>query len=259
MRNWFKKLGEEIIGFLLYIGKLTILFFQTLFWIFIPPFKKRALIEQLNKVGVNSFSIVFLTSIFTGIVIALQGAYQMQRISAEIYVASLVALSMWRGIGPVLTGLIIAGRIGASNTAEIGTMKVSEQIDALEVLATNPVKYLIVPRFLSLLVMLPILTIYANIIGMFGGFIVGVYKLDISPSMYLSMTFDALGFKDIFTGLIKSVVFAMIITIVSCFEGLDTKGGAEGVGKATTASVVISFIMIIAADCLFTMIFYFLM
>ena len=162
-----------------------------------------------------------------------------------------------RELGPVLTALVIAGRVGASITAELGTMKVTEQIDALRTLAANPVKYLVVPRFLALIVMLPILTVYSDFIGMLGGYIIGVYKLLIGSTIYIKMTFDTLALKDIFTGLFKSVVFAGIICIISCYEGFMTEGGAEGVGKATTFSVVTSFILIIAADCLFTALFYF--
>jgi phospholipid/cholesterol/gamma-HCH transport system permease protein len=182
----------------------------------------------------------------------------MQRISAQMYIASLVALSMTRELGPVLTALVVAGWVGAAITAEVGTMKVTEQIDALETLATNPVKYLVVPRFLALLFMLPLLTVYADFIGMMGGYIVSVFKLHINSNMYLNMTTDPLKLKDLYTGLLKSAIFAMIIVIISCYEGFRTEGGAEGVGRSTTLSVVTSFILIIAADCLFTALFYFI-
>jgi phospholipid/cholesterol/gamma-HCH transport system permease protein len=228
-----------------------------MFWLFSGPVKKKQVLDQMDKIGIKSLLIVLLTSLFTGMVLALQSAYQMQRMSAEMYIASLVSLSVVRELGPVLTALVIAGRVGASITAELGTMKVTEQIDALEALATNPVKYLVVPRFLALLVMLPVLTIYADMIGILGGYIIGVFKLGIGSNMYWRMTYDPLIFKDIFTGLIKSVAFGIIIAIVACFQGLNTEGGAEGVGKATTLSVVVSFIMIIAADCFFTAMFYF--
>jgi len=241
-----------------YVGGISILFLETIFWIFIPPFRRRQLSEQLYKIGVSSLPIVFLTAMFTGMVLALQSAYQMQRISAEMYIPSLVALSMTRELGPVLTALVVAGRVGASITAEIGTMRVTEQIDALETLATNPIKYLVVPRFLALLLMLPLLTIYADFIGMFGGYLVGVFKLHLSPSMYLNMTTTPLTLKDVYTGLLKSGVFAMIIATVGCYEGFRTSGGAEGVGRSTTMSLVTSFVLIISADCLFTALFYFI-
>lgn len=230
---------------------------QTIFWIFIPPFKRRQVLDQMVKVGMDSLPIVFLTSIFTGIVLALQSAYQMQKVQGKLLVASLVALSITRELGPVLTALVIAGRTGASIAAEVGTMKVTEQIDALETLATNPVKYLVTPRFIALFFMLPLLTVYADIIGIFGGYIVGVWKLNILSNLYMDITWNALKLKDIFTGLIKSSAFSVIICIVACFEGMRVEGGAEGVGAATTKAVVTSFILIIAADCLFTALFYF--
>ena len=256
--NITKTIGMRFQNLFLYIGGVTLLFIKTLLGTFTPPLKVRHILQQMLKTGVDSLPIVFLTSMFTGVVLALQSAYQMQRISAQIYIASLVALSITRELGPVLTGLVVAGRVGASITAELGTMKVTEQIDALETLATNPVKYLVVPRFLALLIMLPLLTLYADCIGIFGGYIVGVFKLHLSPSIYMSMTTNALQLKDIFTGLFKSGVFAIIISITACYEGFRTTGGAEGVGRSTTSSVVIAFILIITADCFFTALFYFI-
>jgi len=243
--------------FVRYSGGMAILMGQTLFWIPVPPLRRRQLFEQMAKIGVDSLPIVSLISLFTGMVLALQSAYQMQRFSAEMYIASLVAVSMLRELGPVLTALIVAGRVGASITAEIGTMRVTEQIDALETLATNPVKYLVVPRFLALILMLPLLTAYADAIGILGGYIIGVYKLGISHGMYMKNTWQPLKYKDFYTGLMKSFFFGVITCIVACYEGMNAEGGAEGVGKATTASVVTSFILIIASDCFFTALFYF--
>ncbi|MBU1888215.1 MAG: ABC transporter permease [Candidatus Omnitrophica bacterium] len=257
MRAMIKRLGQRTLNFFIYIGGTFHLFVSTLFHLVMPPLRKKEIFAQMYKVGVMSFPIVFLVAFFTGMVLALQSAYQLTKMNAQIYVSSLVALSMVRELGPVLTALVIAGRVGASITAELGTMKVTEQIDALETLAANPVKYLVVPRFIALCIMLPILTIYADFLGIIGGYLIGVYKLLIGHTIYIKMTFDPLLFKDLFTGLLKSFVFAIIICIISCYEGFRTEGGAEGVGKATTLSVVTSFIMIIAADCLFTILFYF--
>lgn len=257
MINRLYRLGLKFLIFLKYTGGIWTLFVETVFWVFVPPFKRRYILDQMNRVGVSSLPIVFLTSLFTGMVLALQSAYQMQKMSAEMYIGSLVSLSMCRELGPVLTALVVAGRVGAAITAELGTMKVTEQVDALETLATNPVKYLVVPRFVALIVMLPLLTIYADFIGIFGGYIIGVGKLGIGSSLYLRMTFDPLVLKDFFTGLIKAFAFGIIMCIVACYQGLNTEGGAEGVGKATTLSVVSSFILIISADCLFTALFYF--
>jgi len=258
MKRFLEMLGHRFIDFIKYSGGLSILMGQTLFWIPVPPLRRRQITEQMARIGVDSLPIVSLISLFTGMVLALQSAYQMQKISAEIYIASLVALSMVRELGPVLTALIVAGRIGASITAEIGTMKVTEQIDALETLATNPIKYLVVPRFLALVIMIPLLTLYADVIGGLGGYLIGVHKLNITHAMYMKMTWKALKYKDVYTGMIKSVFFAVIICVIACYEGMRTEGGAEGVGRATTSSVVTSFILIIASDCFFTALFYFL-
>lgn len=251
-------LGRGFFGLVRYGGGVSILLGRTLFWIPVPPLRARSTIEQMSKIGVDSLPIVAMISMFTGMVLAFQSAYQLQRFSAEMYIASLVAFSMTRELGPVLTALIVAGRVGASITAELGTMKVTEQIDALETLASNPVKYLVVPRFLALIIMVPLLTIFADMIGILGGYIIGVGKLDVSHAMYMKNTWDPLKYKDVYTGLIKSICFAGIICIVSCYEGMKAEGGAEGVGRATTSSVVLSFILIIASDCVLTALFYFM-
>ncbi len=251
------KLGMRTFSILQYLGGLFLLFAMTLKYSVKRFTKREHFIDQLNKVGANSILIVFLITLFTGIVLALQSAYAFKQFELENLIPGMVALSMTRELGPVLIALIIAGRVGASMTAEIGTMKVTEQLDALESLATDPVRYLVVPRFLALVIALPVLTIYGDFIGMLGGYLVGIWKLGIGSTMYQNLTFDALVYKDVFTGLIKSLFFAMIIAIVSCYEGMRTQGGAEGVGKSTTLSVVISFILIIASDCFFTVLFYF--
>jgi len=240
-----------------YVGGLSSLTARSFYFAFRPPINVGQIFQQANFVGVNSFFIVSLVSLFTGVVLALQSAYALQKFSGELYVAGLVALSMTRELGPVLTALVIAGRVGAAISAELGTMKVTEQIDALETLATNPVRYLVTPRLIALMIMLPILTVYADLIGMLGGYLVAVFKLGIGHSMYIKMTFDSLVLKDVFTGLFKSFFFGIIVAIVGCYEGLITEGGAEGVGKSTTLAVVISFVLIIASDCLFTAFFYF--
>lgn len=258
INNLFINLGKRAVSFWYFLGGLTSLASQAIYLTFRPPWQKDRVVEQAKKAGYDSFPIVSLVALFIGFIFALQTAYFMQRLGSEIYIASLVALSLVRELGPVITALVVAGRVGASITAELGSMQVTEQIDALETLATNPIKYLIVPRFLALIVMMPVLTIYADAIGIFGSYLICVYKLGISGSMYMQVTFDALLFKDIFTGLFKTIFFGMIIAFVSCYEGFNVEGGAEGVGRATTRSVVITFILIIAADCLFTALFYFI-
>ncbi len=251
-------IGEAVLSFLRYIGQLTILFVQTLVCISSTPLNGYRFLAQAQRVGPGSFFISSLVGLFVGMIIALQMAYMMVQLSAEIYIPNVIAVSLTRELGPILTALIVAGRIGAGITAEIGTMEVTEQIDALKAFAVDPIRYLVVPRFLALVIMLPVLTLFAVIVGIFGGFLICSFKLSIDAHMYWSMVFDSLVIKDILTGLIKTVFFGMIIAIVGCFEGLNVRGGADGVGKATTLSVVRSFIFIIMFDCIFTFIFYFL-
>jgi phospholipid/cholesterol/gamma-HCH transport system permease protein len=262
VRVLFGYLGRKAIVFLNHISSIYRLFQKTAYWIFVAPLKKKFLSSnnlfiQMVEIGVGSVPIVFLVSLFMGMVLAMQTAYQLQKMGALMYVGSLVGVSMTREIGPLLTAIVVAGRCGSAMTAELGTMKVSEEIDALETIGINPVKFLIVPRLLAILIMLPCLTIFSDWIGMLGGYIIGVGNLGISSGLYIAKTVDALVLKDIFTGLIKSLAFAGIIGMVSCYEGFIVKGGAEGVGKSTTTSVVLSIILIILADCIFTAIFYF--
>ena len=238
-------------------GGITYLFLDTMVCLFRTRLRWTATLDQMFKIGVTSLPLVFLTALFTGIVLALQSAYQLKLFGAQQFTSDLVALSMTRELGPVLTAMVVAGRVGASIAAEIGTMKVTEQIDALQALATDPVRYLVVPRFLATFLMLFILTIYADVVGMAGGWAIAVFKLDINSHVYLKRAFTVLMFKDVFTGLIKAFAFGAIISIVGCYYGLKSKGGAEGVGKATTTAVVSALILIIAMDALFTAIFYF--
>jgi phospholipid/cholesterol/gamma-HCH transport system permease protein len=250
--------GSQSLGFFQATGQISCLFFASLVAIFTKPIRWQHVLDQMNKIGVTSFPLVFLTAFFTGMVLALQSAYQLRLFAATQYTADLVALSVTRELGPVLTAMVVAGRIGASITAELGTMKVTEQIDALSSIAVDPVRYLVVPRLIAAFLMLPFLTLYADFIGMFGGFIICTTKLDISATQYFQSTFfRALVLKDLFSGLIKSFAFGIIIAIVGCWQGFNTEGGAEGVGKATTVSVVTSLVLVISSDCLFTAVFYF--
>ncbi len=249
--------GAWLVALTEYAGQLGVLLAQAVGGCFVKPKRWRLVLYELWKIGAQSWLIVALCSLFIGMVLALQSAYQMKRLAAEIYIASLVSLSVVREIGPVMTALIVAGRVGSAIAAELGTMKVTEQIDALVTLATDPVRFLVVPRLVATLVAMPLLTLWADGLGVLGGFLIGTVKLGILPSVYWKMTTLPLVFKDLSSGLLKSGIFALIICIVSCFEGFRAEGGAEGVGRATTTAVVSSFMFIIAADCLFTAIFYF--
>ncbi len=257
VRRSLAHIGSYWIDLSIQIGGISFLLVDTLRCLFRTKLRWTATVDQMFKIGFTSLPLVFLTALFTGIVLALQSAYQLKLFGAQQFTSDLVALSMCRELGPVLTAMVVAGRVGASIAAEIGTMKVTEQIDALRALATDPVRYLVVPRFIAAFFMLFVLTIYADIVGMLGGWAIAVFKLDINSHQYIKRAFTVLMFKDVFTGLIKAFAFGAIISIVGCYHGLKSYGGAEGVGKATTTAVVSALILIIAMDALFTAIFYF--
>ncbi|MCK4647942.1 ABC transporter permease [bacterium] len=252
MRKFFEFIGKWTTFILKRMGEVVILFFRTLTWMVRPPLDFKNIINQLIEIGIKSFPVVSLVALCIGMVSALQGGHAAKYVQTMGIVAGGVALGIVRELGPVLTALMLAGRVGAGITAELGTMKVTEQIDALETLATNPIKYLAVPRFIAGVIMTPILTIYANVVGIAGGYFIGVHKLGIGSKQYIDGTIEALTTNDISSGLIKAAVFGAIITIIGCYEGFKTKGGAEGVGRATTISVVTSSVMILAADYFLT-------
>ncbi len=259
---FFEALGKNIFSWLKISQEFLSLAAQTFYWVFFSfkkgkPIKREPVFEQMVFMGARSVVIVFFVTFFTGIVLAMQSAQQLSKLGGTIYVASLVSISICRELGPVLTALVIAGRIGAAITAEIGSMQVNEQIEALETMAINPVRFLVVPKVVALFFMLPCLTVIGDLSGMFGGYLIGVTNLGINSHLYIQTAFDYLTPKDIYTGLCKSAVFALIIALVGSYQGLHTKGGAVGVGRATTVSVVTSFILIIIADCIVTGIFYF--
>lgn len=262
MKNPFFVIGNATHNVLFSFKGALLLLFRTLYWVIAGPFKKKFvsseyIFEQMVFVGVRSLSIVFFVTFFTGIVLAMQSAYQLSQLGATMYVAGLVSVSMARELGPVLTALVVAGRVGAAITAQLGSMKVTEQIEALDTMALDPVRFLVVPRFLALLIMLPALTIFGDLMGNLGGYLVGVLNLKIGSTLYFDTAFRFLALKDIYTGIFKSFVFGAIIAIVSSYQGLSTSGGAEGVGRNTTVSVVTSFILVILSDAVLTGIFYF--
>ncbi len=262
MMAFFESVGRSTNAFVKQFRDIIVLFAQTLYWIFVGPFRKKPVSRKgffVHTVfsGIDSILIVFFVDFFIGMVLAMQSAYQLEQLGATIYVAALVGVSMTREIGPVLTSLVIAGRVGAAITAEIATMKVTEQVEALETISLNPVRYLVAPRFLALLFMLPCLVILGDLIGIFGGYVIGTLNLGLPSGLYIDTTIEFLEIKDIMTGLFKSAVFGMIIAMIASYQGLSTEGGAEGVGRSTTKSVVNSFILIIIADAILTAVFYF--
>lgn len=257
LRLWLARLGSRSISLVHHAGGITLLLRDTLITLFKTPLRWQSTLEQMDRIGVTSLPLVFLTALFTGMVLSLQSAYQLRLFAAEQFTSDLVALSMTRELGPVLTAMVVAGRVGASIAAEIGTMKVTEQIDALRALATDPIRYLVVPRLVAGFFMLFFLTIYADCIGMLGGYFVSVFKLGISSHQYIKRSIEILMIKDIMTGLIKAFIFGTVISIVGCYFGFKTEGGAEGVGHSTTLAVVTALVLIIALDCFFTAVFYF--
>lgn len=250
--NLLSIVGRAFINFIQNFGALFIFMIEMFTSLFKPTFYWRILFKQMIEVGYYSLPVVGLTAIFTGAVLALQSYTGFSRINAESAIASVVVLSITRELGPVLAGLMLAGRLGASIAAEIGTMRVTQQIDALYTLNTDPMKYLVVPRVLAGMLMLPFLVIVADIIGVFGGYLISVYKLDFSPYAYLRDTFNYLETKDVMSGLIKATVFGFFVSLIGCFQGYTSKGGAQGVGIATTQAVVNSSIIILLSNYLIT-------
>ena len=220
------------------------------------PYYFRQFVRQLIDIGYYSLPVVGLTTLFSGMVLALQSYTGFARFSAEDTVATVVVLSVTRELGPVLAGLMVAGRIGASMAAEIGTMRVTDQIDALDTLSTRPLQYLVAPRLLAGTICLPFLVLIGDIIGVFGGYLVGVYRLDFNPGVYLSRTLEFLEVSDVMLGLIKAAVFGFLIALMGCYHGYNSGRGAEGVGKATTNAVVSSSILILISNYFVTALFF---
>ncbi|MFH0792403.1 MAG: ABC transporter permease [bacterium] len=213
-----------------------------------PPYKTWMWIRQMRLMGVNSMLIANFTALFVGMVMILQGGYQLQTFGAKNYAAGIGIIALTREMIPVFTAVVVGARVAAAIAAELGTMRVTEQIDAMQALAVNPMKYLVAPRVIAGTLMLPIITIYANIVGFLGGFLIGVTTLNIPATFYVHQTLKFATLDDVVTGLIKTMVFGFIIAIVGCYCGFTASGGAEGVGRATTKSVVITLVAILVFD-----------
>jgi phospholipid/cholesterol/gamma-HCH transport system permease protein len=257
------QIGESVTDGLAYLGALTKLGGRAAYFTFVAPFQGKPLrlqraVSQAMQTGVGALPILSLITFFIGLILALQGAYELRKFGAMNLVASAVAISMTRELGPLITAIVVIGRSGSAFAAEIGTMKVTEEIDALETMAIDPIHFLVTPKFLAMIVMLPCLTIWANFMGVLGGSLFGVAKADFTFGTYIRSSLDALFLRDIMTGLIKSVMFGVTITAVGCHEGLSTGAGAEQVGRSTTRAVVVSIFLVILVDLVFTALFFFL-
>ncbi|MDO8838268.1 MAG: ABC transporter permease [Parvibaculum sp.] len=250
--TFFTIIGRVVLALLAEIGRLALFVWQAVSHIIRPPFFWRLTAQQMMRIGYFSLPVVALTAFFTGGALALQIYYGGNEFNSESIVASIVALGITRELGPVLGGLMVAGRVSAAIAAELGTMRVTEQIDALTTLSTNPYKYLVVPRVVAAVVTLPILVFFADIIGIMGGFVVGTSTLDFNAGVYIKNTVDFLKLSDVTSGLIKAGVFGFIIATMGCFHGFHSKGGAQGVGRATTNAVVSASILILAANYVMT-------
>jgi phospholipid/cholesterol/gamma-HCH transport system permease protein len=256
------QLGGSVTDGLAYLGSLASLGGRAAYYTFVGPFQGKPLrlqraIGQAMDVGVRALPILSLITFFIGLILALQAAYELRRFGAINFVSTAVAISMTRELGPLITAIVVIGRSGSAFAAELGTMKVTEEIDALETMAISPVHFLVAPKFLAMVIMLPCLTIWANTLGILGGSLFGVAQADFTFARYIRSSVDSLFLRDIVTGLIKSVMFGITITAVGCLEGLSTGTGAEQVGRSTTRAVVISIFLVVVVDLVFTVLFFF--
>ena len=254
--NICQNLGSRTLNFSNSIGKFSLFVIKALIGIIRPPYDLKMIMQQMVNIGFYSLPVVGMTAIFSGAVLALQSYTGFSRFSAESSIATVVVLSVTRELGPVLAGLMVAGRVGASIAAEIGTMRVTEQIDALFTLSTDPIKYLVSPRVLAAAVTLPCLVFIGDIIGVMGGYMVSVHKLDFNSANYIINTLKYLERMDVVSGLVKAFVFGIIISTVSCYSGYNSEKGAKGVGNATTMAVVNSSILILLSNYLITELFF---
>jgi len=252
MMRLFERFGSALEWLCLTFGRYASMAGQLAQLAIRPPWHVRLIILQSEQVGVQSLPVVMLTALFTGMVLALQSYVAFHRFGAESMVSVVVSLSMVRELGPVLVGIMVAGRVGASFAAELGTMRVSEQIDALWTLSTHPLRYLVLPRVFAAIAMLPLLVVLADVIGIFGGYVISVMMLDQNPHLYLDKTTLYLTTHDFHSGIIKAAFFGGIIGLVGCAEGYYCSGGAQGVGETTTRAVVISCMSILVADYILT-------
>lgn len=254
--NLCEAVGHAIMRFFRSVGVLSLFAGRAIMHCFTPPFYPRLILRQFIDIGYYSLPVVGMTALFTGMVLALQSYTGFTRFNAESAIAAVVVLSITRELAPVLAGLMVAGRVGAAIAAEIATMRVTEQIDALTTLSVHPFKYLIAPRLIAGTLMLPILVLIGDVIGVFGGYIVSIYTLGFSEGSYLTQTWDVLERMDVISGLIKASMFGLLVTLMGCYHGYNSGRGAQGVGQATTYAVVSASILILIFNFMLTKIFF---
>lgn len=250
--NIFAAIGRITLLFFTETGRLAMFAGATVSGIFYPPFYSRLILQQIMRIGYYSLPVVGLTAFFTGSVLALQIYVGSNRYGAETFVPQIVVLGITRELGPVIAALMVTGRVAASVAAEIGTMRVTEQIDALTTLSTNPIKYLVVPRLIAAVVTMPLLVAIANSLGVFGGYVIATRSLGFTGSVYLKNSVDFVTREDVMSGLIKAAVFGFIIALMGCYHGFHSRGGARGVGTATTNAVVAASVLVLAANYILT-------
>jgi phospholipid/cholesterol/gamma-HCH transport system permease protein len=255
-KNLTEELGHRTLALLEEVGNIALLGWATVSGIAGGQTRLKLALDQIVKIGYESLPLALAASAFVGMVFAVQVATEFVKFGAGKYVGGIMSIAMARELGPALVGIVIAARVAAAITAEIGTMEVTEQIEALQALGSNPIRYLVIPRFIACALMLPVLTIAADVIGFLGGYLVGIYVVKINPNEYMETARSLMTMWDVWGGLIKTVVFGMLIAVIACYRGLKTSGGAKGVGEATTSSVVTSLITIFVVNYFLSIAFF---
>ncbi|MGE5443025.1 MAG: MlaE family ABC transporter permease [Ignavibacteriales bacterium] len=252
MRNFAIWLGGFFISILECLGGVGILIYRTVRYSFTRPLNLRLILEQMDEIGFKSIPIVILSAVSIGMVMVLQLTYGFKRFGAKGLVGQVVSLAIVRELGPVITSLLVGGRVGSGITAEIGSMKVTEQIDAIRTLGADPIKKLVVPRFIAAIISFPFLSAIADFAGIFGGMIMSSIELNISPRLFVQVVVQQVDISDFLSGIVKTVFFGLIVAIIGCYIGMNAEGGTQGVGRATTLTVVISLVLIIIGDFFLT-------
>ena len=255
MKEPISLISQRIQAALMYVGGASRLLFEAIYYGIRPPYRLGPILQEIESIGIQSLTVVNVIALFTGMVLALQTAYALSRFGAKGFIGVVVALSLVREIGPVFTGIMVAGRVGSGIAAELGSMKVTEQIDAIRVMGANPVKRLVVPKMIATMIALPLLTIVADAVGIVGGLLISVMELQVNSYYYFTTILDTISLQDVASGIGKTFFFGLIIAVIGCYQGMTTTGGTVGVGRATTSTVVVSSILILVTDFFLTKLF----